>query len=129
VLLACAVLCVLELAVADPLHPGMNLRRVEPRDVALDRFLNDLPPATSVATQEEAYTHLALFDPGARLLPESPDRPINACYVLIDRDFPASARLQEYGAALSADVLDGRYVRVVRNGEIELYRSSDRRCH
>ncbi|MBV8531441.1 MAG: DUF2079 domain-containing protein, partial [Candidatus Eremiobacteraeota bacterium] len=129
VLLACAVLCVLELAVADPLHPGMNLRRVEPRDVALDRFLNDLPPATSLATQEEAYTHLALFDPGARLLPESPDRPIDACYVLIDRDFPASARLQEYGAALSADVLDGRYVRVARNGEIELYRSSDRRCH
>ena len=39
-LFACIALCVLEFAVADPLHPGMNLRRTQARDVALDRFLS-----------------------------------------------------------------------------------------
>ena len=72
VLGACIALCVVEFLVADPLHPGLNLRRVEARDLALDHFLTTLPEGAGVATQEEAYTHLALTDPNARLLPELP---------------------------------------------------------
>ena len=37
----CIALCVVEFLVADPLHPGLNLRAVEARDVALDHFLHD----------------------------------------------------------------------------------------
>jgi uncharacterized membrane protein len=125
-LLACAALCVVEFAVADPLHPGMNLRWPQPRDSALDAFLTALPPEASVATQEEAYTHLALTDPYARLMPEAPQRETQACFVLIDRAFPESARLQEYGDALRRLVQKRFYVLVARSDGIELYRRADR---
>ncbi len=119
---ACVALCLIEFAVADPLHPGTNLRAVESRDHQLDRFLTTLPSEVSVATQEEAYTHLALTDPYARLLPEIPQVETNACFVLVDRDFPESARLQEYGDAFRRLLLDARYIPVAVVGSIELYR-------
>jgi uncharacterized membrane protein len=122
VLGACIALCVVELLVADPLHPGLNLRRVENRDVALDHFLTTLPQGAGVATQEEAYTHLALDDPNARLLPELSTVPMSACFVLLDRDFPDSARLQEYGGAFAGSVNERRYMLVARSGRILLYR-------
>ncbi len=122
---ACIALCVVEFLVADPLHPGLNLRGVEARDVALDRFLQTLPPRAGIATQEEAYTHLALRDPNARLLPEFPNVPASTCFVLVDRDFPDSARLQEYGGALAALVKERRYALVARSGGILLYRRVD----
>lgn len=125
-LAGCIALCLVELAVADPLHPGINLRRTETRDVALDRFLAALPRGVSVATQEEAYTHLALFDPYATLLPETPDARVRACFVLVDRNFPDSARLEEYGEALRRLVAERRYVPVVATGGIELYRKASR---
>ena len=122
VLGACIALCVVEFLVADPLHPGLNLRRVETRDLLLDHFLTTLPEGAGVATQEEAYTHLALTDPNARLLPELPSVPTSACFVLLDRDFPDSARLQEYGNAFAALVNGRRYLLVARSGRILLYR-------
>jgi uncharacterized membrane protein len=125
---ACIAICAVEFLVADPLHPGLNLRAVEARDVALDRFLQTLPPRAAIATQEEAYTHLAMGDPNARLLPEFPDVPASTCFVLLDRDFPDSARLQEYGSALAALVQERRYVLVARSGGIFLYRRADREC-
>lgn len=96
-LLACVALCAVEFAVADPLHPGMMLRRVEARDVALDRFLRTLPANVAVASQEEVFTHLAATNPNATILPElAARRPFfPACYLLIDRAFPTSARLTE----------------------------------
>jgi uncharacterized membrane protein len=121
-LLACIALCVVEFAVADPLHPGLNLRRQQPRDAALDTFLKTLPPDVAIATQEEAYTHLALADPYARLLPESPQERTDACLLLIDSSFPNSARLQEYGAALQRLMREHRYVPVAKAGSIALYR-------
>ncbi len=121
---ACIVLCVLELAVADPLHPGLNLRARQPRDVALDAMLSSLPRDASIATQEEAYTHLALDDPNATLLPENSSTRVDACYVLIDRDFPNSPRLQEYGDELQALVAAHDYALVQKSGSIELYRRS-----
>jgi uncharacterized membrane protein len=126
VLGACIALCAVEFLVADPLHPGLNLRRVEARDVALDRFLQTLPADAGVATQEEAYTHLALSDPNARLLPEFPSVPASACFILLDRDFPDSARLQEYGGAVAGLVNERRYVLVARSGGILLYRRAGR---
>lgn len=122
VLAICVALCALELIVADPLHPGMNLRRVELRDTQLDAALRGLPRDNSVATQEEAYTHLALRDPYARLLPEDPTRATLACFVLIDEDFPNSARLQEYGTRLRALAGQRQYVIAARNGDVVLYR-------
>jgi uncharacterized membrane protein len=116
-------LCVVEFAVADPLHPGINLRIPQARDAALDRFLRSLPPEADVATQEEAYTHLALWDPRATLLPENGAAPLHACFALIDSDFPGSPRLQEYGASLQRLVREGRYVFVRRSGGIALYES------
>jgi uncharacterized membrane protein len=118
----CTALCVLELAVADPLHPGLNLRARQPRDVALDAMLASLPHNASIATQEEAYTHLALDDPNATLLPENPAQRVDACYVLIDRDYPDSPRVQEYGAAF-AHLVDARVYLLVRSsGTVALYR-------
>ena len=108
-LIACGALCVLEFFVADPLHPGLNLRKTEARDVALDRFLQTLPPNAEVATQEEAYTHLALTDPNAKLLPETSNQSVNACFVLLDQDFPDSARLEEYWTAFMQLLDRGRY--------------------
>jgi uncharacterized membrane protein len=117
-------LCVVEFAVANPLHPGLNLRARQVRDAQLDTELRQLPRAASVATQEEAYGHLALDDPYARLLPEDPGVETQACLVLIDRDFPDSPRLQEYGAKLHSLASEGRYVLARRDGGIELYRRS-----
>lgn len=121
-LLACVSLCILEFAVADPLHPGLNLRGPQPRDAVLDDFLKTLSPDTSVATQEEAYTHLASFDPYARLLPESPEQPIQACFVLVDSSFPESPRLREYGGAFERLVRAHRYIPVANRDGVELYR-------
>ena len=125
---ACIAFCALEFAVADPLHPGLNLRPVQNRDIALDRFIETFPIDFSVATQEEAYTHLALTNPYARLLPETPERMTAACFVLVDRDFPGSARLQEYGDALAQLVRARRYLPIERVGGIELYRSLAAHC-
>jgi uncharacterized membrane protein len=119
---ACIVLCLIEFAVADPLHPGLNLRPIETRDVLLDRFLASLPAGFSVATQEEAYTHLALNNPYARLVPEHKEQPTYACFVLVDREFPDSARLQEYGEAMTALLETGQYLLVWRVGGIQLFR-------
>jgi uncharacterized membrane protein len=118
----CVGLCVLEFLVANPLHPGLNLRAIQPRDVALDAALHELPRDVSVATQEEAYTHLGLSNPFARLLPEYPAIETHSCLILIDRAFPESARLQEYGDALAGLVASGRYALVMRSGDIEIYR-------
>ncbi len=115
-------LCVLELAVANPLHPGANLRVVQPRDLELNAALHDLPRDASVATQEEAYTHLGLTNPFARLLPEDPNVETHACLVLVDRAYPDSPRLQEYGNALAALVASGKYVAVMRVGDIAIFR-------
>jgi uncharacterized membrane protein len=115
-------LCVVELLVANPLHPGLNLRAVQPRDRILDAALRALPRDASVATQEEAYTHLALDDPFARLLPEDPSVETRACLILVDRAFPDSPRLQEYGGALTDLLESGRYAAVVRGEGIEIYR-------
>ena len=123
-LVACVALSIVEIGVADPLHPGLNLHRTQPRDAALDRFLSTLPANADVATQEEAYTHLAIADPYARLLPETPTVPADACLVLVDSEFPNSARLQEYGGALARAVREGRYVLIRRSGGIELYQAS-----
>jgi uncharacterized membrane protein len=117
-------LCVVELLVANPLHPGLNLHRRQTRDAALDAALAALPRDVSIATQEEAYTHLALDDPYARLLPEDPNVETQACFVLIDRDYPNSPRLQEYGNTLDQLVRAGRYVSVERADGIELFRSA-----
>lgn len=122
-LFACAALCVLELLVADPLHPGRNLAPPGARDAALDRFLAALPPDADVATQEEAYTHLALRDPNATLLPENASEPLEACFALTDEAYPSSPRLQEYGAALQRLVSQGRYVVVRASEGITLYRA------
>ncbi len=126
VLAACVALCALEFAVADPLHPSLNLRWAQPRDAALDRFLQTLPADAGVATQEEAYTHLAFVDPYVSLLPESSSEATRACFILIDRSFPDSPRLQEYGAALQRLVREGRYVLVATSDGIELYRSASK---
>lgn len=123
-LYGCAAVCCLELVVANPLHPGLNLGIPQARDRALERALATLPPAAEIATQEEAFTHLALSDPNATLLPERSDAPMRAMYVLIDRDYPDSPRLQEFGPAFQRLVASGDYRLVSRNGGIELFRSS-----
>jgi uncharacterized membrane protein len=96
----CISFCLVELAVANPMHTGLNVRAVQPRDRALDATIASLPKDASVATQEEAFTHLGLTDENATLLPEDPSISVTSCFVLIDRDFPDSPRLQEYAAAL-----------------------------
>jgi uncharacterized membrane protein len=117
-------LCVVELLVADPLHPGINLRPPGARDAQLDRFLSTLPRDADVATQEEAYTHLALFDPRATLFPERGQTPVRACFALVDAAYPDSPRLQEYGSALQRLVSARRYVIARHDGPITLYRRS-----
>jgi uncharacterized membrane protein len=118
----CAALCMLELLVANPMHPGLNLRARQSRDVALSSVLHELPPDVSVATQEEAYTHLALEDPYARLLPEHPGEDEDACFILVDYAYPDSPRLREYGATVNELVRGGVYVPVLHAGGIDLYR-------
>jgi uncharacterized membrane protein len=122
-LVYCLAVCALELAIANPMHPGMNLRPVEARDVALDRFLATLPAGMPVATQEEAYTHLALTHPYAGLLPIDPEVKPDACYVLVDVAYPASVVLIEYGQPFQALVRAGGYRPVRNDGTITLYRA------
>jgi uncharacterized membrane protein len=117
----CVGLCVLELLVANPLHPGLNLRPIAQRDVALDAYLKKIPANADIATQEEAFTHLAIDHPNATVLPETSAVVPTACYILLDRDFPESARLQEYGTAMRALVRAGVYGVEDRAGGIELY--------
>lgn len=117
----CLALCAVELIVANPLHPGLNLHAPAARDAALDRVLASLPPNASVATQEEAYTHLALGDPRATLLPEDPAIDPAACMLLVDRDFPQSPRVEEYGPALPRLVERGLYRHIRGEDGIELY--------
>ena len=113
----CIGLCVVELAAANPMHPGLNLHAVAARDRALDAYLAKLPANADVATQEEAYTHLALDDPRATVLPETSDVVPSSCYLLLDRDYPNSARLEEYGAAVDD---------LVKNGSVRARRSVGR---
>ncbi|HEV3155310.1 MAG TPA: DUF2079 domain-containing protein [Candidatus Baltobacteraceae bacterium] len=120
-LIACAVLCALEFAIANPLHPGYFLHAPQTRDARLDRFLRTLPPRVSIATQEEAFTHLAATDPNAAVLPETAAQPIAACAILIDEDFPESPRLQEAGARIRELVSSGVYRQTQRDGGIILY--------
>lgn len=121
-LYASLVLCIIELAVANPMHPGMNLRPIQARDVALDGFLKTLPRDMPVATQEEAYTHLALGNPNARLLPESPAVVPDDCFALVDHAYPQSVILLEYGSAFDALVHNRTYVAIARDGDAVLYR-------
>jgi uncharacterized membrane protein len=123
-LYGCVALCCLELAVANPLHPGLNLHAPQARDRALDRVLATIPSDADIATQEEAFTHLALRDQNATLLPERTDAPLRASLVLLDRDYPDSPRLREFGAAFDALVARGAYALVSQDGGIELYRSA-----
>ncbi len=111
-------LCVLEFAVADPLHPALNLRPLEARDRALDAYLARWPSDLPVATQEEAYGHLALRNARATLLPDDGTAPLPSNIVLIDRAFPRSPRLQENAARLAALKANGTLRVAVRCGEI-----------
>lgn len=123
----CIGLCVLEFAVADPLHPGYFLRSLAARDVRLDRFLRSLPPSIDVATQEEAYTHLAATDPRATLLPETVELTdgggVRACYILTDADYPDSVRLVESAPLVKELVASGKYAAATREGGIVLYKA------
>jgi hypothetical protein len=67
-----------------------------------------------------------MIDPYARLLPESRQTETRACFVLIDHDFPDSARLQEYGDAFQRLLENARYTEVARSGGIELFRRTSR---
>lgn len=117
----CVGLCVAEFAAADPLHPGFFLHARAPRDSALDAFLRTLPADASVATQEEAYTHLAATDPNATLLPETASGRVGTCMILTDADFPDSPRLQEAGSLVERLARSGVYRVSRRSGGISLY--------
>lgn len=117
----CIALCVLEFAVANPLHPKFFLHARAQRDVKLDRFLSGLPAGIAVATQEEAYTHLAATDPNATLLPETPEGAVTACYILTDGDYPESPRLQEAQPLVRRLTNSGAYALARRDGAITLY--------
>lgn len=117
----CAALCIVEFAVADPLHPGYFLHGPTQRDRALNVFLRRLPAHARIATQEEAYTHLAASDPNATLLPERKDEPIDACMILTDGAFPDSPRLVESGAHVKQLVARGVYRLARTEGAITLY--------
>ncbi|MHB8462380.1 MAG: DUF2079 domain-containing protein [Vulcanimicrobiaceae bacterium] len=116
------VLCTLELLVANPMHLGMALRPYQPRDAQLDAVLKSLPHQRAIATQEEAYTHLALDNPRATVLPDDPAAPLPACWVLLDADFPKSPRLVEYGATIRSLLARHRLRVVQRDGGITVYR-------
>lgn len=123
VLAWCAALCLLEYVVANPLHPGYFLHARESRDVALDAFLATLPERADIATQEEAFTHLAMDDPDASLLPESSGAAVTACYLLVDADFPQSPRLVESAQLVRRLNAQGRYRIERRAGSITLYKA------
>lgn len=121
----CIALCVLEFAVANPLHPKFFLHAYRSQDAALDRFLRTLPPGVSIATQEEAYSHLAAVDDAATLLPETAQGTVSACYLLTDSDFPDSPRLQEAGPLVKRLARTGIYTVVRSEGGITLYKRRD----
>jgi hypothetical protein len=118
----CIGLCLAEFAAADPLHPGYFLRARTQADARLDAFLQTLPQTISVATQEEAYTHLAATDPNAGVLPETPEQPVNACYILIDQAFAQSPRLVESKPLVQRLLGERAYVLARRDGQISLYK-------
>jgi len=124
-LAACAVLCALEFTVADPLHPGTLLRPPSARDARLEHAISALPRAVSIATQEEAYTHLAATDPNAAILPETPSGRIDACFVLTDAEYPQSPRLVESAPLLQELVRSGAYGVAERSGAITLYKKKN----
>lgn len=123
----CAALAAVELAAANPLHPGLNLRGAQARDIALDTALTALPSGVPVATQEEAYTHLALDNPNATVFPEDPNEPVTACLLLVDAAFPGSPRLVEYAPAIRRYVAAGTYRRLPgpRIRDIDVFRRVD----
>ena len=115
---------ILEFLVANPLHPGLTLRPYQNRDAHLDTFLATLPARYPVASQEEAYTHLALNDPYATVLPDNPSTTLAVCHVLVDYDFPHSPRLVEYGSTLDG-MRKAKRLHIVRHdGAISLYSCS-----
>jgi hypothetical protein len=118
---ACVALCIVELAVANPTHPGLNLRRYEERDRMVDIMANTYGPHENVATQEEIFTHLALTHPNVTLLPEDPNQPLDACFAMVDRSFPESVRLIEYGATLERLRKEGAYYGYSFNGPRTFY--------
>lgn len=120
----CIALCVVEFAAADPLHPGFFLHARTASDVRLDGFLATLPSQIPVATQEEAYTHLAATNPNATLLPETRAGNVAACYILIDTEYPRSPRLQEALPLVRQLVNNGAYRAERRDGGITLYKRS-----
>ncbi|MBV9271552.1 MAG: DUF2079 domain-containing protein [Candidatus Eremiobacteraeota bacterium] len=120
----CVALCALELAVANPMHPRMNLHVRSADDRRLDIFLATIPVNISVATHEEAYTHLAATHPNATLLPEDSQTPIAACYVLIDDDYSESPRVQESRTLVQSMVRRGELKVERREGSISLYKRS-----
>ncbi|MDQ2871755.1 MAG: DUF2079 domain-containing protein [Candidatus Eremiobacteraeota bacterium] len=124
VLIACLALCVLEFAVANPLHPKLTLRTRTAADRRLDAFLKTLPADSQIATQEEAFTHLAAIDPQATLLPESSAATVTSCLLLTDGDFPNSPRLVEAAQLIARLRRSGAYRIVRRSGAITLYRSA-----
>jgi len=121
-LAACAVLCAAEFALADPLHPGFFLHRAQARDARLDRVLSSLPAKVSIATQEEAYTHLAATDPNAALLPETPAGSVQACWILTDGEYPQSPRLVESSPLVRTLLQRGIYAVARHDGAITLYK-------
>ncbi len=122
----CVALCIVEFATADPLHPRDLLAQRTHADVALDRFLRTLPPDASVATQEEAYTHLAATDPNAAVLPETVDGQVDACMLLTDDNFPDSPRLVESRPLVTQLLRAGVYRVRERSGGITLYTKTAR---
>jgi len=117
----CIGLCVAEFAAADPLHPGFFLHARSARDTALDSVLRALPRDASIATQEEAYTHLAATDPNATVLPETPGQTVTACSILTDEDYSDSPRLQEARGLVAQLARTGVYRLSMRSGGITLY--------
>ena len=115
----CVALCVVEFLVANPLHPGLNVRPIEARDRQLDAAIEALPARIAVSTQEEAYTHWAMENPNATVLPEEPSRRVATPFVLVDRDFPKSPRLVEYESALVPPC----FVQERADGAIVIYRA------
>ncbi len=122
VLYWCVGLCVAEFAVANPLHPGYFLHGRSQAGATLDTFIAALPRDVSLATQEEAYTHLAATDPNVTVLPETPDRPVNSCFILTDEAFADSPRLVESKPLLRRLIASGEYSVTRREGTITLYK-------
>lgn len=121
VLYWCLALCVAEFLTADPLHPGYFLRPRGARDVALDAFLHTMPRDASVATQEEAYTRMAAWDPRATVFPGPRHPHITACMILTDESYPRSVSLLQSAGLVRRLVRQHRYEVVRKDGSITLY--------